>query len=117
MTNVTINSKDVKWVKKANGVSYCNVWGDPNNRSYGQLVKMPKGYNIKTFHHSNNLFLVVHSGKLYVTDENKKEKMLDSGSYFTRKAETKYALRCDKKSDCILLISQSGIRDFVFSNN
>ena len=107
---------DIKWTEMKGGppgVMYSNLWGDVMKGAYGSFIKLPGGMSNPLHSHSNDVKLVVISGKFWIQPEGGERKELGPGSYLFQPGKAKHMNGTVAGSECLVFQESTGKFDFV----
>jgi quercetin dioxygenase-like cupin family protein len=100
---VTLTAGELDWQPtQREGVEAALLWGDREAGSYGQMMKIPAGFNFPAHDHETVERLVVIQGTYWVGLGEASMKALGPGSYALLPPGAEHRSRCGEESPCLL---------------
>lgn len=111
-------ASDLKWVRQSPDVPLmlASLWGHRDEGHFGELVKMPSGFNSGLHAHTGNYYGVLLSGTWIHVEENGAgaDQELGPGSYVMQPGKGMHVDRCKRGTDCILFLYQDEKGDVIW---
>jgi quercetin dioxygenase-like cupin family protein len=103
-------ASELKWVPQSPDVPLmlASLWGHRDQGHYGELVRMPAGFNSGLHAHTGNFYGVLVSGTWIHMEENGAgaDQELGPGSYVMQPGRGMHVDQCKQGTDCILFLYQ-----------
>jgi len=118
---VVLPASELKWVSQSPDVPLrlAALWSRRDEGHFGELVRMPSGFDSGRHAHTGNYYGVLVSGTWVHVEENGAgaDQELGPGSYVMQPGRGMHTDRCKQGTDCILFIYQDEKGDVIWPEN
>lgn len=113
-----VPSAELQWREQTPGlpIRIATLWGDRDTGPFGELVKLPGGFDSGLHAHTSEYRGVLIAGTWIHFEENGAgaDRELTSGSYVFQPGKGMHVDRCKTGSECVLFMYQPGRPDILW---